>query len=221
MKWFGSTMLTIFLLSISIIAQNTNSSTTLATSKNVNSNSSTAAKRPPVFRATKDQVIQAQSLLKQKGMYTGEATGTLDDSTRAALKKYQDGEKIRATGTLNRATLEKMGIVLNERQQSIPVTPNSLQPVTANSGGKTTTRAPIFRATKDQIMQAQRMLKDRGQYSGEQTGKLDDETRDALKKYQAAEKLKVTGTLNRETIEKMGIVLTDNQKAMPAASKPN
>jgi peptidoglycan hydrolase-like protein with peptidoglycan-binding domain len=221
MKWFGSTMLTIFLLSISIIAQNTNSSTTLATSKNVNSNSSTAAKRPPVFRATKDQVIQAQSLLKQKGMYTGEATGTLDDSTRAALKKYQDGEKIRATGTLNRATLEKMGIVLNERQQSIPVTPNSLQPITANSGAKTTTRAPIFRASKDQIMQAQRMLKDRGQYSGEQTGKLDDETRAALKKYQAAEKLKVTGTLNRETIEKMGIVLTDNQKAMPVASKPN
>jgi hypothetical protein len=35
-----------------------------------------------------------------------------------------------------------------------------------------------------------------------------------LKKYQAAEQLKVTGTLNKVTLEKMNIQLTDKQKAM-------
>jgi len=75
-------------------------------------------------------------------------------------------------------------------------------------------RKPIFRANKDQIKQAQKILKDRGFYAGEQTGKLDDDTRAGLKKYQAAEGLKVTGTLNKVTLEKMGIVLTDKQKAM-------
>jgi peptidoglycan hydrolase-like protein with peptidoglycan-binding domain len=75
-------------------------------------------------------------------------------------------------------------------------------------------RGPVFRATKDQINQAQSLLRDRGFYSGEQTGKLDDATRDGLKKYQAAENLKVTGTLNRVTLEKMGIELTDKQKTM-------
>jgi peptidoglycan hydrolase-like protein with peptidoglycan-binding domain len=75
-------------------------------------------------------------------------------------------------------------------------------------------RKPIFRATKDQINQAQKILKDRGFYSGEQTGKLDDDTRAGLKKYQAAESLKVTGTLNKVTLEKMGITLTDKQKTM-------
>ena len=75
-------------------------------------------------------------------------------------------------------------------------------------------RKPVFRANKDQIKQAQKMLKDRGFYAGEETGKLDDPTRDGLKKYQAAETLKVTGTLNRVTLEKMGIVLTDKQKTM-------
>ena len=49
-------------------------------------------------------------------------------------------------------------------------------------------------------------------YAGEQTGKLDDPTRDGLKKYQEANGLKVTGTLNQVTLEKMGIALTDKQK---------
>ena len=75
-------------------------------------------------------------------------------------------------------------------------------------------RKPIFRSTSDQIKQAQAILKQRSIYTGEQTGKLDIATRDGLKKYQQAEGLKVTGTLNKVTLEKMGIALTDKQKAM-------
>lgn len=84
------------------------------------------------------------------------------------------------------------------------------------SAAKTTTRkrGPVFRATREQIIQAQEILKGRGFLTGEQSGKLDTPTRDGLKKYQSAENLKVTGTLNRLTLEKMGISLTDKQKTM-------
>ena len=75
-------------------------------------------------------------------------------------------------------------------------------------------RGPIFRATKEQINQAQAILKERGFYAGEQLGKLDDATRDGLRKYQQAEGLKVTGTLNKITLEKMNINLTEKQKTM-------
>ena len=75
-------------------------------------------------------------------------------------------------------------------------------------------RGPVFRATKDQINQAQAILKSRGFYSGEQIGKLDEATRDGLRKYQQAEGLKVTGTLNKVTLEKMNIALTEKQKSM-------
>ncbi|MBA2494282.1 MAG: peptidoglycan-binding protein [Acidobacteria bacterium] len=61
-------------------------------------------------------------------------------------------------------------------------------------------------------MTAQKMLKGKNFYAGEETGKLDDATRDGLKKYQEANGLKVTGTLNQVTLEKMGIALTDKQK---------
>src|SRR5689334_21117248 len=79
---------------------------------------------------------------------------------------------------------------------------------------KQTKRGPIFRATKDQINQAQAILKSRGFYSGEQIGKLDEATREGLRKYQQAESLRVTGTLNKVTLEKMNIALTDKQKSM-------
>ncbi len=84
-----------------------------------------------------------------------------------------------------------------------------------NTTGKSSVkRGPVFRATKDQINQAQSILKSRGFYSGGQTGKLDDDTRSGLRKYQEAEGLKVTGTLNKSTLEKMSIELTEKQKAM-------
>lgn len=84
----------------------------------------------------------------------------------------------------------------------------------AKSNSNAKKRGPIFRATGDQIKQAQGILKDRGFYAGEQTGKLDTGTRTGLKQYQQAETLKVTGTLNKVTLEKMGITLTEKQKQM-------
>ncbi|HEV2912725.1 MAG TPA: peptidoglycan-binding domain-containing protein [Pyrinomonadaceae bacterium] len=101
---------------------------------------------------------------------------------------------------------------------SIP-SPARNQNANSNSSGTQNTnsarkRPPVFRATKDQIKQAQAILKGRGFYAGEQTGKLDPDTREGLKKYQAAESIKVTGTLNKLTLERMQITLTDKQKAM-------
>ena len=104
------------LLSIShaLAAQNT------STNANKNSNSkSGSSKRGPVFRATSDQIKQAQAILKQRTFYAGDQTGKLDSDTRAGLKKYQEAESIKVTGTLNKITLEKMGIALTDKQKTM------------------------------------------------------------------------------------------------------
>ncbi|MEO6391410.1 MAG: peptidoglycan-binding domain-containing protein [Pyrinomonadaceae bacterium] len=95
-------------------AQNTNSSTTGGSSSPTNNN-----KRSPIFRATPEQIKQAQSILKERGFYEGEQTGKLDTATRAGLRSYQKAEAIRETGTLNKLTLEKMGIALTEAQSAM------------------------------------------------------------------------------------------------------
>lgn len=116
MKKTLTTLFALLLLSAPAAAQNSNSST--AAAGNSNSNSKTP-RRGPVFRATKDQIKQAQALLKQRGHYAGDQTGKLDDPTRDALRKYQQAEGIKVTGTLNAATLEKMNIALTDRQKEI------------------------------------------------------------------------------------------------------
>lgn len=206
-------LLILLSLSISMSAQTNNSNTTSKTNAGTTNNNST--KRSPVFRANKDQVTQAQTMLKQKGLYAGEFTGKLDDFTRDAIKKFQEAEKIRSTGTLNRITLEKMNIALTEKQKLIPISDSSRNPE-ATTMGKS--RAPVFRATKDQIMQAQKMLKDKTLYKGEQDGTMNNDFRASLKKFQEMQNIKATGTLNRETLEKMGIALTDSQKGMQTSA---
>ncbi len=63
--------------------------------------------------------MQAQKMMKEKGMYAGEETGKLDDATRGGLKKYQEGNGVKITGTLNKMTLEKMGIALTDKQKEM------------------------------------------------------------------------------------------------------
>ena len=89
---------------------------------NANTGSATNSNRRPrgpVFRANREQINQAQAILTQRGFYSGDQTGRLTPETRAALRRYQEAERLRVTGTLNRATLEKMNITLTERQRSI------------------------------------------------------------------------------------------------------
>jgi peptidoglycan hydrolase-like protein with peptidoglycan-binding domain len=190
------------LLCVSMQAQTTSSTTT--------STPETEKTKKPVFRATKEQVTEVQKMLKSP------ETGKMDDDFRAEIKKYQSANGLRATGTLNRATLEKMGIALTDKQKEIPVDQNSF--AAADSDKTTKKKGPVFRATKDQVIAAQKLLKEKNLYAGEATGTLDPATRAALKAFQEANGMKGTGTLNQATLEKMGISLTDKQKENIAAS---
>lgn len=186
--------------------------------------SSKTSKRAPVFRPTKDQIIQVQIKLKEKKLYSGDASGKYNDETRNGIKSVQKEHGLKETGTLNRATLEKFEIELTDAQKAIPVSPSSFASAetekTKDNEAKTTskTKPPIFRATADQIKAVQKMLKDKSLYGGEESGKLNDDTRSGIKKYQEENGVKVTGTLNAATLEKMGIQLTDKQKADSTAA---
>lgn len=193
------------------------------------------AKKPPVFRPTKDQIKQVQTMLKEKSLYKGEASGTYNDDTRAGIKSFQKENGLTQTGTLNRATLEKFGIELTETQKKSPVLESSFakaedekKPTATTTAAKSTSgptastsdtvkKPAPFRANVDQIKEAQKILRDGKMLTGGGDGKLDDATRNGLGKYQEANGLKVTKTLNAATLEKMSIALTDKQKEQVAA----
>ena len=116
MKKLPSLILSVALLcAVTAVAQNSNSSTT----SNTSTTNANKPKRGPVFRATADQIKQAQAILKQRNFYSGEETGKLSPETRSGLKLYQAAEGLKATGTLNRVTLVKMGITLTDKQKAM------------------------------------------------------------------------------------------------------
>ncbi len=215
---------TFFVLSISLLFVSAVSAQSSATPTASTALASTPAKRPPVFRPTKDQIMQVQTLLKETKLYDGEADGKYNDPTRTGIKNFQKNNGLKETGTLNRATLEKFGVELTDNQKKIPVSPSSFAAPAASSGAASTENKPKkaapFRASKDQIKAAQKMLKEKTLYGGEETGNLDYPTREGLKKFQEANGVKVTGTLNAVTLEAMGIPLTDKQKAVSDAATP-
>jgi len=108
-----ATLVALLSLSVCAAAQNTNSSMTTG-----NANANATKKRGPVFRASKEQIKQTQTILKQRNLYSGEATGKLDTPTRDGLRKYQEAEGLKVTGTLNAATLQKMSITLTDKQNA-------------------------------------------------------------------------------------------------------
>ena len=106
------TLLLLCVLNTGVMAQNSTSTTTQTGTKQ-------GTKRGPIFRATKEQINQAQAILKERGFYAGEQLGKLDDATREGLRKYQQAEGLKVTGTLNKVTLEKMNIALTEKQKTM------------------------------------------------------------------------------------------------------
>jgi len=211
MRRIAVSLLTIAVLAVAAFAQGTDTGT-----------AATSTNKKAIFRPTKDQISQVQTKLKNANLYSGEATGRLDTASRDAIKSWQGSNGLKKTGTLNRATLEKMGIELTDRQKAIPVDPKSY----ASADEKTPLKSPAsngpkrpapFRANKDQIMAAQKILRVGKMLEGGEEGRLDDTTRAGLGKYQEAHGLKVTKTLNAVTLQKMGIALTDKQKEQVAA----
>lgn len=103
-------------LGVNVIAQNSN---TNSNGNKSNANKSSNANRRPIFRANADQIKQAQAILKQRNLYAGEQTGKLDNATRTGLKEFQKAEGLKVTGTLNKVTLEKMGVALTDKQKAM------------------------------------------------------------------------------------------------------
>src|SRR5215813_8057063 len=59
--------------------------------------------------------------------------------------------------------------------------------------------------SKDEIRNAQQALRDKGMYTGPVDGSMNAETQKALREFQQKNSLKVTGTLDHETITALGV----------------
>jgi peptidoglycan hydrolase-like protein with peptidoglycan-binding domain len=128
------------LFALAAAAQPASTTGTATTAK-----SDETAKTPTVFRPSKAQIKQGQSILKEKKIYDGEATGVYNDGTRAAIKSFQKSNGIEVNGKFDKATLEKLNIPLTESQGGAATASTASSSSTASKTGK---RPPHFGPTR-------------------------------------------------------------------------
>jgi peptidoglycan hydrolase-like protein with peptidoglycan-binding domain len=126
-------------------------------------------------------VAQAQKVLNDRGFRTGGVDGKMGPQTQAALVNFQRAEKLQPTGKLDGSTLAKLG----------------LDKGSANGNPE--------RYGEATIRKVQQTLNARGYEAGPASGTLGESTQRALRAFQKAENLQVTGNLNPRTLKALGI----------------
>lgn len=82
------------------------------------SSSSSEAKHTPPFRATDDQIKALQTKLKEAKLFAGEVNGERSEELKESIRKFQDKNGLKVTGTINAVTLEKAGVALTDKQKA-------------------------------------------------------------------------------------------------------
>ena len=83
-------------------------------------------------------------------------------------------------------------------------------------GGQQTPNA----LTSDQIKKVQEALKAKGMNPGTTSGIMDPTTQQALRDFQKANNLPVTGVLDRNTADKLGVTMSGTSTVKPTGSTP-
>ena len=89
---------------------------------------------------TADRISEIQSALAKDGSYSGEPNGKWDDSTVAAMKKYQAAHGLNPSGKLDARTLQKLGLGSQTAGVAAP-----LPPMSSSSDSTSTVRATTNR----------------------------------------------------------------------------
>lgn len=169
-------------------------SSTASSSSSSNSSNSSSNSKPTSWRngSSGDEVKKIQNRLTELGFYTGAVDGNFGDGTEQAYRAFQQA-----------AGLTVDGIAGSDREvlYSDDAPHAKTEETTKPQETEETTKSVEETDGLDEEMIAsiQSRLKELGYYNGEETGKLDDATTEAVKAFQTANGMEATGVVDDET----------------------
>lgn len=133
-----------------------------------------------------------QKNLRTLGYYNGSVDGDYGSGTQAAVSAFQSANGLKADGVAGKATLNAIQNVLSGgTTASGSKADPDVYGLTASSGGYTSLSASSGK--RDDVTALQSVLQANGYYNGTVDGSYGGGTSDAVKKYQRAAGLRVTG----------------------------
>lgn len=154
-------------------------------------------------------VTQLQTLLTQLGYYTGRISGNIGDLTREAIMNFQKDKGLQVTGKADSATLEAAKKAQSAGDKTTAAPSTTAKPTT----GESTTAASAG------VKELQERLKALGYYSAQITGNIGPKTEEAIKKFQKAKGLTVTGKADSATVKAAADAVTEAEKPSSAKGK--
>jgi peptidoglycan hydrolase-like protein with peptidoglycan-binding domain len=141
-------------------------------------------------------VRHIQRRLRDAGYYKGSIDGNAGPETRAALRRFQRDKGLRATGMLTHHRMMSVVTIKRSHGQASRSIVTSVHACT---------RCMHEMHSRTTLRNAQRMLRTGGYYKGRVDGIAGPETHAAIRRFQRANGLTVTGRLNPGTMSKLGV----------------
>jgi peptidoglycan DL-endopeptidase LytE len=150
-------------------------------------------------------IRNAQEQLKTDGYYNGAVDGVDGPATRAAIRKYQSDNQLTVNGRLDQATCNKLGLGSGEANRTANNPGNNPSSNTQNNPANNNMQPNTGTNSPSTVMAAQRNLHQKGFYKGAINGEMNGETRAAIREFQKNSNLSVTGQLDSETLNSLGV----------------
>ncbi len=150
-------------------------------------------------KLSRDEVIEIQRHLTEKGLFRGEVDGRVTPALTAALGAFQAQQQLAVTGRLDRETAGALGMRAGVRGEQF---------------------LEFGDLTPEQRMQVQRSLKQSGFYQGEIDGRFGPGTQQALRRLQQQNQLPVTGRLDYESAQLLGLEGVQEMQPVRGVEEP-
>jgi peptidoglycan hydrolase-like protein with peptidoglycan-binding domain len=155
------------------------------------------AAAPPPTAVDAGTIAGIQSELRLRGYAIHRVSGRMDAQTRQAIREYQQGQGVPATGEPSTALLDELRDA-------------SAEPAPADS-----------LLSREERAAAQRALNSRGFDAGPPDGVLGPRSRVAIRTFQADNALPPTGELTPHTLELLGVIAAATPEPLPAEVQPH
>lgn len=180
---------------------------------------------------SKQQIREVQTALKKEGFNPGPIDGVVGVLTITALRDFQSHNGLQVTGKIDEPTQTALHIEI--RPAEVPEASNRVEPETkstqTNPAQQTTPARPAgigggigpTAYVVDDVKSVQIALKNRGYDPGDINGMMSSQTLDAIRQFQTANNLPVTGVLDQRTQMALGVTVkgTEPQEELSLIDK--